>query len=654
MKRSLKEHWPFCALLLVCAALRFFPLFEYQFTYDELAGLDRTQFKSFSELIEKGVKIDAHPALVQLIIFYLVQFFGYTTWIIKLPFLLFSVGSVCYAYAFGYRNFGKQQALFSATILAFSLIFVFHAPIARMYVSGVFFCVGLLYYFFSIFFRKDLQGRNYFFLGLFALLCALNHHISSLFAFTVFASGFFMMNRENRKLFIVTALVTIVCYLPHLKITLYQLSVPGIGVDVGGWLEPPKIREIGKFVYTLFGTGAAPYYILVAVVVAVLRERAYRLNKEQFFLIIIFLLNFFTVFLYSHFRSPIYQQSVMLFAGTALVLFAGSMLRFAEPRLFAILLIAIAASLLFQTYVRKSYLSQCVRTIYEYQFKRTYHYKDLYGEKNVYPIFFDCDTLMRKIYFRKYQRKFECSISPDSIISNNVRVHYFNKGWTGKKDSLVSSIRLFSEFVSRLHCNYLVLSSSTPLFDAVVKEYFPFLIENTRTQGIRLKVYSKIRPGCEQANDDEVLYEADPGNARLFSFSASLPLTISSETEFPFESRSTYDEVAQKEGTMLLVDAEFETKGDHCRDTECCIVTVDGNTNKAVAYSAKAISDFMLRGDSFVNVYSDQFVGRQFDEVKKNAMLKTFVWNRGKCDLSLKRYNVKVIDFWPEKWHFWD
>ena len=141
--KLLKEHSIFLLIFLLCAVLRFIPLFDYQFTYDELSGMERTQFHSFSEVMEKGVKIDAHPAFVQLLIFYITHYFGYITWIVKLPFLFFSLGAVLFAYAFGLRNFSKQSGLIAASIFSFSLIFVFYAPIARMYISGVFFSLPL-------------------------------------------------------------------------------------------------------------------------------------------------------------------------------------------------------------------------------------------------------------------------------------------------------------------------------------------------------------------------------------------------------------------------------------------------------------------------------------------------------------------------------
>ena len=197
--RKIKEHRVFLLIFGSAAILRLFPLFNYQFTLDELSGLDRTQFNSFKELIEKGVKIDAHPALIQIIIFYLTHWLGYSNWIIKLPFLLCSLAAIVYAYLFSFRFFSKQVAIISSIVFSYSLIFVFYAPIARMYVSGIFFSIALLYYFYKIIFLDNTNLKSFIGFGIFAWLSAINHHISALFAFTVVIFGVFLITKNNRK-----------------------------------------------------------------------------------------------------------------------------------------------------------------------------------------------------------------------------------------------------------------------------------------------------------------------------------------------------------------------------------------------------------------------------------------------------------------------
>ena len=69
MIKFIKEHIIFLVIFAITIILRLIPLFNYQFTSDEISGLDRAQFYSFSELINKGVKNDAHPAFVQVLIY---------------------------------------------------------------------------------------------------------------------------------------------------------------------------------------------------------------------------------------------------------------------------------------------------------------------------------------------------------------------------------------------------------------------------------------------------------------------------------------------------------------------------------------------------------------------------------------------------------
>jgi hypothetical protein len=350
MKTAFREHWLFIAIVTPALLLRLLPLFDYQFTYDEWSGLYRTQFDSFGELIEKGTKIDAHPAFVQVLIYYLSRAFGYTDWIIKLPFLLFSVGAIVYAYAFCLRNFSKQSAVFAAALFSYSLVFVYYAPIARMYISGIFFCLGLIYHFGEVFFLNNQKRKHFVLIGLFALLSGLNQHINALFAFTLCLSGFLYTNKHTLRPFLLTCGATVLLYLPHLPVTLYQLGLGGIGFEQGGWLPVPKANDFFEFIKVIFGTGRTYLVIFSVALIAFILNRQNHLNKTRRFLVVLFLLNFFIVFFYSIFRAPVYQHSAMLFAGTALALAVCSLLNFKSNLLFYPAIAVVCLVLIFKTY----------------------------------------------------------------------------------------------------------------------------------------------------------------------------------------------------------------------------------------------------------------------------------------------------------------
>jgi hypothetical protein len=634
--KYLKEHSAFIVVFVLCAVLRFLPLFNYQFTYDELSGLERTQFNSFGELIEKGVKVDAHPAFVQVLIFYLVKIFGYSTWIIKLPFLLFSFGALIYGYALGLRNFSKHVGLVLCIFLAFSLVFVFYAPIARMYISGIFFSLALLYYFFELIFNGNTTLKNYFLFGLFAWLSALNQHMNSLFAATVYLSGFFFLQKGGLKHYVFTGAVIVIAYLPHLGVSLYQLGIGGIGRDQGGWLEKPSPDALLGFIKIILGTGSCYVFVITFAIAAAIKTRQAPFSKQQLFLLSVFLFNYFVIFLYSVYRAAIYQHSMMLFAGMAFLVFVASLLDFRDKVFSGVILTLLFAMLMYKSYYKKNYLGQSVKTVFEYQFERTAHYKKKYGNEAVYPVFFDADAIMKRIYFGKYG-KFNCTISSDPALA---------------------SMKTFAQLIAGLKCDYLVVTSATPAQQAVARQYFPYLLENTQTQGVNFKLYSK-RPDNKtlEVPDDDVITFSSPVWPGGFVYRRQIDkggLLINSNDEYPYDANVDFHTVVKEEGNMVLLTIRLkQATPDSCR-IEACINVSDPASGEAYGYAARSASDFIADSDSTVKIYTDYYVGTVYPKIKKSARLGCYLWNRAHQASSLQFFQVTVIDYWHNKWHFWD
>jgi len=643
MMKILKEHLLFVIIFAVCAILRFIPFFQYQFTLDELSGLSRTNFTSFADLIDKGVKTtDTHPALIQVFIFYLSKIFGYDNWVIKLPFLLMSLAVLVYAYVFSLRHFSKQTGIISALIFGFSFIFVFYAPIARMYICGVFLSMALLFYFFEIFFMQSRRLSNYLFLVLFALLSAFNQHLNCLFAFTVCASGLLFFNKTNAKPYLITCLAVVICYLPHLPVTLYQFKIGGIGFDQDGWLPPPEPTAIYDFIKVLTGTGRTIIVFLLLAVLSFILKKAIVINKKQIYLVLIFLLNYFIIYFYSISRAPVFQYSVMLFSSVALVILIASFINYKNIYVFYGASLLIAGILIYKSYFKKAFYDQSVKTVFEYQFERSAHYKKRYGNINVYPVFFDADEFMKDLYFRRYGR-FDCKISSDPT---------------------VKSIKDFSLFISHLSCDYLILASAFPKYQAAAAAYFPYLIENTQTQGINLKVYSKIPSDQSKiVADDKVLDFSNVYNSDLFIYSKTkgvigdqtpFNLLVDSLIEFPFNTKVPYGDLVTAEGQVLLVKSSFKLSDFSSGGITTCISVNDEATNENYMYNSNEVSDFLLGTDSTVTVFVDNFFGTPHRKSKNNANLSTYVWNKNKNKFILKAYEIKLIDFCPSKWQLWD
>ncbi len=623
-------------MILLCIVLRLIPLFNYQFTYDELSGLDRTQFNSFSELIHGGIKIDAHPAFVQTLIYYLSKCFGYTEWIIKLPFLLFGFGAIIYAYLLCLRNFTLQAGVFISIILSFSLIFVYYAPIARMYMSGVFFSLGMLYYFFEIIFLDNRKLKNYFLYSVFVLLCAINQHINALFAFSVYVSGIILMKKSELKPYLISGIFIVIAYLPNIPITLNQLGLAGIGPEQGGWLSKPHWDAILDFFKVLLGTGKS-YLVLVSIIIfSISLNKSIRLDRRHWFLIVIFITNFLTVFIYSIYRAPIYQHSVMLFAGCGILIVLCSLIHFNDRNLFYLTGLLFTSALVYKTYLKKDYYQNHVKTGFEYQFERTKYYQEKFGADNVYPILFDADNIMKKLYEPRY-----------SMFS----------GYQSQNDSVCVSTFVYSRVIQQLSCDYLILASPMPIHEVIAEKYFPFILENTETPTTNYKVYSKIKANSLNAGLQTIRssspLEPNGFNYPKFNGQKRVLAKVEATSEFPFDAMAKYHDMIQSEGQIVLTEAKIKFKKP-LTSLQLNTSVNEPNTNKSYNYSGNKVSQFYPENDSIIRFYNQLYIGTNFKEVSHTAELGSYLWNEGKEDFELLDFNIRVVNYWYLKWHYWD
>ena len=64
------NQWILLIILVISAVLRMYNFSDLPFTHDEFSALSRLDFDNFSALIHEGIKIDGHPAGVQVFLFY--------------------------------------------------------------------------------------------------------------------------------------------------------------------------------------------------------------------------------------------------------------------------------------------------------------------------------------------------------------------------------------------------------------------------------------------------------------------------------------------------------------------------------------------------------------------------------------------------------
>lgn len=367
-------------ITLLALVLRLIHL-NFSYSNDELSALSRTTFSTFSDLINKGVLVDFHPAGIQVFLYYWVGIFGMDEWVVRLPFVIAGTVAVWIAIILFSRWFGRQAGLFTGAFLAFTELPLLFSQIARPYGSGLLFSL-LTVYFWTLFLQKE-KPRYSYALG-FALSAAAslyNHHFSGLFAFMVGVTGLFLIERSHLKVYLAAGILTTLLYLPHLPVTYSQMSIGG----VGEWLGKPPWSWPVEHLELLFDYS----WILVGVVAGIgFFQWKYRETKPNVLTFRLISIIFFAIplligFFYSLFINPVLQHSILLFSAPFLFGFLFSWSAGIPAKIFNPLLIILLLAGVFQTTVINRYYT--TRHFGEFRgiAEQIKSWNEKYGENNI-------------------------------------------------------------------------------------------------------------------------------------------------------------------------------------------------------------------------------------------------------------------------------
>ena len=332
-------------IMVVAAVLRLWKLGQVPFMHDEFSAMTRLGYDSFRELIRQGVAPDAHPAGVQVFLYYWAKVVGWNAFWVKLPFVLMGIGSIYLIYIIGRQWFNRKVGLLSAAFFAVSEFTVFYSQLARPYAAGLFFVLLQVYFWNRVLFDVK-KPSPWLWVG-FALsswLAAMMHAFSIAQAGLIFLTGLFFLSKERRKAYWLSGLGALLLFSPNLPIFYRQLFFNG---GVGGWLSAPKSSFLFDFLqYTMnydylfmFVTG------VIVVLPFILGHYERRKNAMRFVGLAWFLVIFLLAYIYSLVREPIIQFSTLLFCYPFLIIVAFSF--FTTRTLSPVQAVAAVLSLLF-------------------------------------------------------------------------------------------------------------------------------------------------------------------------------------------------------------------------------------------------------------------------------------------------------------------
>ncbi|HTA28389.1 MAG TPA: glycosyltransferase family 39 protein, partial [Bacteroidia bacterium] len=459
-------------LLLLAAILRLLHPLEIPFTADEFDALARTKFSSFSELINKGVIIDAHPAGVQVFLYYWTKIFGYSELAVKLPFIACGVLAVLYTFLLAKEWFNATAGLVCAAFLATLQHTLMYSQIARPYSSGLFFSLAMVYYWtLLVFSQRDTYGnpetnhrRNIILYVLFSVLCTYNHYFTLLLSAIVGISGLFFIQRKHLVKYMAAGLCIFILYLPHMRIFLYQFHVGGLR----GILGPPQNDYIIDYIKYTFNFSRYIYAIAAALFLAGLISFIRRKDKKMIKFILLsfcwFTIQFLIGFLYSKYANPILEKSSLIFTFPFFLfcLFGWLPELKLSGKLLAVLVICIVCTLSL-THERK-YYDIFYKSRYEQEVLLTDSVIKKYGINDCLPFLqMNDDDSVPQYYIKKHK----------------IAVPYINQELAN------SNLLQLTRYLQTTKNNHHYLSfgglarSSDPVLMAIFLNYYPYLIKQS-------------------------------------------------------------------------------------------------------------------------------------------------------------------------------
>ena len=629
----LKKNWLITLILGIAFLLRFIPLFEYEFFYDELSALDRIRYSSFSDIIDKGVKeLDVHPAFIQLFLLVWAKIGGTSEVWIKLPFLIFGVISCCLLYSFAKKWFDYKTAIISAIVISCSMIFIVYSSSNHLYSSGLLFTITATYYLFEIAFGNSIKFKHYVLFALFILLSAFNHHMSGLYGFIIGVLGFIFAQKKQKIYLLITFVSIGILYLPHLSITLYQ-ATKSIAAGEDGWLTPPKWYACFKFLKTLFGTGLLIYLFIPLFIYGCVKSGfTFFKDRKIIFLLLAFISYCTIIHFYSIFKTPLLQFSVLMMGSFGFIVVVARALSYIPDKLFNTTSIILIAAFLVQTIFVKQYYSLGIKQSHKSAVMQTIEAKAKYGTDNVFAIY-DTETFFVTRYMDEFKQPyFKCLTAFDSVFKSPM---------------------LLTRYLKALKENYIILSDPDPVLLERVKVYFPYLIYHD--EGYFKSIFLLSKKSDKSIKDESVISSNSLHNSEGFIFpekyaTENNSILIDSTNEFPFYVWADFNSLALQEGRTVVCTSVF--KPYKKMDNLSFDFTIKKN-DASLFYSSRNFKDFYLPEDTLQHGFSSIFIGTDYNEWR-NSKLECYFWNSGKKRYLVKDFSLKIIDINPHKYTLWD
>jgi hypothetical protein len=293
-----------------------------------------------------------HPAFYQVLLWVWVRIFGDSEWAIRSTSILFYILNSYLLYRIGCKYFTQFGALLVQGLYIGLTFTVLNTVFARPYNSGTFFLLIAFWALLELKFNVQKKWRWTLVLALGLFGAMISHYFAFLVALVLCFCALFYIGKNNLKYLIVGGLIAVICFLPHLPITLFQVGRGGLG-----WLAAPELSWPIDFIYLFFNESWLLFAILaLAFLVSLIYFGFKKWNGVAVFSMSIFLVTFVGAFVLSHLFTPILREVVMLFLLPFALLPILSSIKFETKKVYLVLIAFVTFLPLADSFLRNQLL----------------------------------------------------------------------------------------------------------------------------------------------------------------------------------------------------------------------------------------------------------------------------------------------------------
>jgi 4-amino-4-deoxy-L-arabinose transferase-like glycosyltransferase len=616
-------------IIVVASALRLYKLFEIPFTQDEFSALFRTHFNSFSELIEKGVKTDGHPAGIQVFLYYWTKLFGYSEWIVKLPFIISGILSVLLIYLIAKDWYNETVALISASFLASIEYSIVYSQIARPYTSGLMFSLLMVLFWTKIilFPQKRFYTNSVFFI-IAASLCTYNHHFSLLFTAIVGISGLFYIQRQYLLKYAICGILIFILYIPHINIFLYQLNVGG----VGGWLGKPHNNYFLDYIYYIFNYSLVSIALAISLVLfSLLKIKRGDVNFRYLALFACwFALPLLIGFFYSKFISSVLNNSVLIFSFPFLLFVLFGQIKPMKTSINLLIVLTILSANIYALINERHYYTIFYNSPYQQilvdQQKAVKSYPDMVS-------IIDSHEKISQYYIKKFH--YDSSfLWYNSFPSQKDLIAYL------EKQSQTSKYLFFG-----------CLSYNDPLTVPIIQDYYPTIKLQKNYGGGTTYIFSRENPkesniiDCEDFESEEKKHWSSIEKNKFVDticFSGKRAYFIDSKTEWSPMYTRPLDEIMKNKNNFIDISVQVYLTD---QSDDIILIASLESKGKNVYWGGSPLDNFVTNNQSkngrWISIHhsiklSDAYLN--YRDIQLNA----YIWNKGKHNFVIDDFTIKL------------